>query len=59
MITRYFLYTARVGAAPLQLEAIFKHEDTLKAYIKQEEDKLACTAGMSFRCNIRKVIIEE
>lgn len=59
MIKRYYLYAARVPAAPFRLEGIFKSMDSLNKYVQVEEDKLANTAGMQFMYRVDTVQIEE
>jgi hypothetical protein len=59
MITRYYLYAARVPAAPFRLEGIFKSMESLDKYVKVEEDKLRTVAGMQFLYRVDTVQIEE
>lgn len=59
MITRYFLYCARVPAAQFLLEGIFKTQESLEKYVQQEEAKLANVRGMQFLYRVDTVHIEE
>lgn len=57
--TKYYLYAARLPSSQLVLEAIFNNTDSIEAYVKEEEEKLRCTAGMQFRYNVVKVKVEQ
>ena len=55
----YYLYAARLPSSQLVLEVIFKNRDNIEEYVKEQEAKLACTAGMQFRYNIVEVLVEQ
>lgn len=57
--TKYYLYAARLPSSQLILEAVFNNTDSVEAYVKEEEEKLRCTAGMQFRYNVVKVKVEQ
>lgn len=59
MITKYYLYAARVAGTRLELEAIFKSEKSAVEYAQQEKNKMQPCAGMDFYYNIKPVLVEE
>ena len=59
MKTRYYLWTSRVAAGQFRLEAIFNSEDSLEAYVKVEESKVAGQYGRHFYYRVDTVQIEE
>ena len=59
MITKYYVYAARVAGCKLELEAIFNTESAAAEYAKKEKEKMTCCAGMDFFYNIKPVLVEE
>ncbi len=59
MITKYYLYSAKMVGQKFELEAIFKTKDAANKYAEEQKANFPKRPGMDYFYRIDSVLVEE